>query len=174
MIRGIVPAALLTLAVICGGFLAIPTAALPRDDSGARLVWAIQWALLPILALMISIMRVANHRFSTPEDIDGSGLTSGTPRVLVLRAILQNTLEQAMLAVAAYMIWAAAMPHAWLRAVPIAASLFAVGRILFAIGYERGAPGRAMGFGLTAYPTFAMLVAAAILIVLRSAGWVVL
>ncbi len=62
-----------------------------------------------------------------------------------------------MLAVAAYMIWAAAMPHAWLRAVPIAASLFAVGRILFAIGYERGAPGRAMGFGLTAYPTFAML-----------------
>jgi hypothetical protein len=79
-----------------------------------------------------------------------------------------------MLAVAAYMIWAAAMPHAWLRAVPIAASLFAVGRILFAIGYERGAPGRAMGFGLTAYPTFAMLVAAAILIVLRSAGWVVL
>lgn len=174
MIRGVVPAALLGITAICGGFLAIPTSALPRDDSGARLVWAIQWALLPILALMFSIMRVANHRFSTPEDIDGSGLTRGTPRVLVLRAILQNTLEQAMLALAAYMIWATAMPHAWLRAVPIAASLFAAGRILFAIGYERGAPGRAMGFGLTAYPTFAMLVAAAIWIVLRSAGWVVL
>ena len=49
-----------------------------------------------------------------------------------------------MLAVAVYMIWAAVMPHSWLRAIPMAALLFVVGRILFASGYERGATGRAM------------------------------
>jgi hypothetical protein len=120
---------------------------------------------------MISIMRVANYRFSSPEDIDGSGLTVGTSRVLVLRAILQNTLEQAVLAIVAYAIWAAIMPLTWLRAIPIAALLFVAGRILFARGYERGAPGRAMGFGLTAYPTFGMLVTLALLLALRTLRW---
>ena len=119
--------------------------ALPADEPAARLAWGLQWAVLPILTLMISVMRVANHRFSTPEDIDGSGLTIGTSRMLVLRAILQNTLEQSVLAVAAYLIWAAVMPHSWLRAIPVAAVLFVVGRILFASGYERGAAGRATG-----------------------------
>jgi hypothetical protein len=120
---------------------------------------------------MISIMRVANYRFSSPEDIDGSGLTVGTSRVLVLRAILQNTLEQAVLAIVTYAIWAAIMPLKWLRAIPIAALLFVAGRILFARGYERGAPGRAMGFGLTAYPTFGMLVTLALLLALRTLRW---
>ncbi|MGH7888907.1 MAG: MAPEG family protein, partial [Candidatus Binatia bacterium] len=132
--------------------------------AGERLAWAAQWALLPMLVLMISIMRVANHRFGTPEDIDGSGLTSGTPRILVLGAILQNTLEQAVLACAAYMIWAPVMPLRWMGAIPAAAVLFVAGRILFAAGYERGAPGRALGFGLTAYPTFGMLVSAAVVL----------
>jgi hypothetical protein len=170
VIRGVVPAALWSVAGFCAALL-IPVSALPVDEPGARLAWALQWALLPILTVMISIMRVANHRFATPEDIDGSGLTAGTPRVLVLRAILQNTLEQALLACAAYLIWAAVTPPGWLRAIPIAALLFVAGRILFARGYERGAPGRAMGFGLTAYPTFGMLVTLALLLALRMLRW---
>jgi hypothetical protein len=63
------------------------------------------------------------------------------------------------------------MPLKWLRAIPIAALLFVAGRILFARGYERGAPGRAMGFGLTAYPTFGMLVTLALLLALRTLRW---
>jgi hypothetical protein len=170
VIRGVVPAALLTVVVFCGAVL-IPMSALPVDEPGARLSFASQWALLPVLTLMVSIMRVANHRFATPEDIDGSGLTTGTDRVLVLRAILQNTLEQAVLAVGAYLVWAAVMPVGWLRAMPMAALLFVTGRILFARGYERGASGRAMGFGLTAYPTFGMLVGAAAFLFLRLIQW---
>jgi len=79
-------------------------------------------------------------------------------RVNVLRAVLQNTLEQSVLAVAAYVIWSAVMPLRWLRAIPPAAVLFCLGRVLFTTGYDRGASGRAMGFGLTAYPTFGMLI----------------
>ncbi|MGH8679547.1 MAG: MAPEG family protein [Burkholderiales bacterium] len=171
VIRGVVPAALLTVAGLCGVSLLIPVSALPIDEPGARIAWALQWSLLPILMLMISIMGVANYRFFSPEDIDGSGLTDATPRVGVLRAILQNTLEQAALAVAAYLIWAAIMPVKWLRAIPMAALLFVSGRILFARGYERGAPGRAIGFGLTAYPTFGMLTIAAVALLFRLIRW---
>ena len=75
----------------------------------------------------------------------------------MLRALLQNTLEQAVLAVAVYSAWAAAMPFVWLRAIPVAAVLFIAGRVLFARGYRKGAAGRAMGFGLTMYPTVTQL-----------------
>jgi len=172
VIRGVIPAAVATVLGMGGVSWLIPMRALPADEAGARLAWALQWAVLPTLTLMVSIMRVANHRFDSPDDIDGSGLTVGTDRVLVLRAILQNTLEQAVLAVAAYLIWAAVMPHSWLRAIPVAALLFVTGRMLFARGYQRGASGRAMGFGLTAYPTFGMLVTAAVVLLLSSIHWV--
>ena len=168
VVRNVIPAAVLTVVGLCGVSLLLPVSILPTDEPGARLTWALQWALLPVLTLMVSIMRVANHRFSTPADIDGSGFAEGTPEVRVLRAVLQNTLEQAVLAVAAYATWAAAMPHGWLRVIPIAAVLFVCGRVLFARGYARGAPGRATGFGLTAYPTFGMLITVAAALIIRS------
>ena len=168
VVRNVIPAAVLTVVGLCGVSLLIPESVLPTDEPGARIAWALKWALLPALALMVSIMRVANHRFSSPEDIDGSGLTEGTPEVRVLRAVLQNTLEQAVLAIAAYAIWAAVMPLAWLRVIPIGAVLFVCGRVLFARGYAQGAPERAMGFALTAYPTFGMLTTVAAVLIVRS------
>lgn len=81
--------------------------------------------------------------------------------------MLQNTLEQTVLAGAAYMIWAVVMPRRWLWSVAIAALFFVAGRALFARGYTRGAGGRAMGFGLTAYPTFGMLATVAAVLLVR-------
>ncbi len=49
-------------------------------------------ALAPTLGLAIAIARLASHRFRTPQDLDGSGLTPGTERAKVLQALLQNTL----------------------------------------------------------------------------------
>jgi len=169
--RAPVAVAIVAAAVLASRF--IPIAALPVDQPAARMAWALPWAILPLLALMVSIMRVANHRFATAEDIDGSGLTVGTQKIQILRAILQNTLEQSVLAVGGYLIGSVALPHGWLRVIPAAALLFVIGRILFAIGYARGAGGRALGFGLTAYPTFMLLVIVAILLLLRGAGWMV-
>jgi hypothetical protein len=173
VIRGVIPAALLSVVSICVVSPLLPVSVLPPDEAAARLAWALPWTLSPLLMLMISIMRVANHRFASPEDIDGSGLTVGSARVTVLRAILQNTLEQAVLAVAAYLIWAVIMPLKWLRVIPATALLFVAGRILFMSGYERGAAGRATGFGLTAYPTFGMLVTLAVTLSLRLIGWTI-
>lgn len=172
VIRGVVAAAVLTVVGLCGVSLLIPLSALPVDEPGARLAWAVQWSLLPVLTLMVAIMRVANHRFSTPEDIDGSGLTNATPQIQVLRAVLQNTLEQTVLAMAAYLIWAAVMPRYWLRVIPMASLLFAAGRVLFATGYSRGAGGRAMGFGLTMYPNAGMLATMLVFLSFRLLGWI--
>jgi MAPEG family len=84
-----------------------------------------------------------------------------------------NTLEQAVLAVAAYAIWAVVMPYGWLGSIVVAALLFVAGRVLFARGYVRGAPGRALGFGLTAYPTFGMLATVAVVLSLRLLDWLI-
>jgi len=174
--RAVIRRAPLALALVVAAVLAsrlIPTAWLPVDLPAARMAWALPWALLPLVALMISIMRVGNHRFTTPEDIDGSGLTVGTQKIQILRAILQNTLEQAVLAVGVYLIGSVVLPHGWLGVIPAAALLFVIGRILFAAGYAGGAGGRAMGFGLTAYPTFALLVTLIVLLGIRLSGWAV-
>ena len=119
VVRGVIPAALLTLVGLCGASLLLPAGALPVDEPDARLAWPLQWALLPILTLMVAIARVANHRFYTPEDIDGAGLTNGTPQARLQRAILQNTLEQAVLAVAAYAIWSVVVPTAGYLLLPL-------------------------------------------------------
>lgn len=174
VVGGALPAVLITLVGLCGVSLVIPISALPIDDPGARLAWALQWSLLPILALLIAVMRVANYRFYSSEDIDGSGLTNPTPQVQVLRALLQNTLEQAVLAVAVYSAWAAAMPLVWLRAIPVAAVLFIAGRVLFARGYRKGAAGRAMGFGLTMYSTAALLATLIAVLCYRALAWIIL
>ena len=167
VIRGVIPAAILTIVGLGGVSRLLPVSVLPFDEPGARIAWALQWALLPVLTLVVSIARTGNQRFYSAEDIDGSGLTEGTPQARVLRAVLQNTLEQAVLALAAYAIWAVVMPHAWLRSICIAAPFFVTGRVLFARGYVRGAPGRALGFAMTAYPTFAMLATAIIVLAFR-------
>lgn len=115
-------------------------------------VWAI-CSLPPVLWLLASIGSIAQYRFLHAEDIDGSGLTEGSPRVMILRAVLQNTLEQAVLAVLVYAGFLLLAPPGWAGGVAMATILFAIGRLLFRHGYMSGAPGRALGFGLTFYPT---------------------
>ena len=118
---------------------------------------AIQASSLLAICLAVAIGRPAKHRFFTPEDIDGSGLRPGSDRAILLQSLLQNTLEQSVLALLVYLAWAAAMPASWLSVVPLAAISFAAGRIMFFAGYGSGAPSRALGFTMTFYPSVAML-----------------
>lgn len=116
------------------------------------------WALvLPAFALFVCIARLAKHRFFTPEDIHGSGLTGGTGKAKLLQALLQNTLEQSCLALPVYIATSVVAPAPLLPVVPAAAAMFLVGRLFFFAGYANGAPSRAYGFGLTFYPTVFLL-----------------
>ncbi len=162
VVRGMAIGAVFTIAAIVGAAAWHPATLLPNDNTVARIAFALKWNLLPLVCLVVAVGRLARHRFFTPDDIDGGGLSPGTPSAKVQQSILQNTLEQVVLASLAYCIWAVAMPHAWLASIPAAAALFVLGRFLFSRGYARGAAARAIGFALTFYPTVLMLAASAI------------
>lgn len=134
----------------------VATASLQVFDH-RRLALAPLAALAPALMLAFCIARLAAHRFLTPEDIDGSALTAGSGRARLLQALLQNTLEQAVLAIPVYAAWSVVAPASLAGLVLTAALLFVTGRSLFFAGYQRGAAGRAFGFALTFYPTVILL-----------------
>jgi MAPEG family protein len=126
---------------------------LPAVRPEDRLPLWLACALFVSAWLLVSVGRLAGHRFFTPADIDGGGLSDGTPQAKLLQTLIQNTLEQVVLAVPAYGAWLWLAPEGRHGLVIICAACFAIGRLLFFAGYSRGAPFRALGFTLTFYPT---------------------
>ena len=124
----------------------------------ARLEHALRLVPFVVVWLLATIANVARLRFFSKRDIGGGGSESDTIKVREARAILQNTLEQVSLAVVAQLVVVASFnPSGPLVAALV--GLFAVGRLLFWIGYRQGARGRAFGFGLTFYPSVIALFA---------------
>ncbi|GGX05126.1 hypothetical protein GCM10007242_08040 [Pigmentiphaga litoralis] len=178
VLRGMGVGMAITLVLLVLMIALAPRALLPLIGPTASLVAALHWALLPLLCLAAVIGLMARHRFFHAEDIDGSGLagggltgagatasrgmTGGSWTIRIYQAILQNTLEQVVLAIPTYLIWAVTLPRQWQAAVPAAAILFVVGRVLFWRGYSGGAPSRSLGFALTFYPTLVLALVAAV------------
>jgi len=160
VLRGMMTGVVVTVTVLAAAIIAHPPALTPPPGATAALTQALRWDVLLALCLMMNIGLLARHRFFTPADIDGGGLSRGTAKAQVLQAVLQNTLEQTVLGVAAHLVWAAATPRTWQAAIPAAAVLFVIGRALFWRGYAQGAPARALGFALTFYPSAALLLVA--------------
>ena len=158
VLRGMALGLVAAIGIVLGAILWNPFGY--PDDLGfaARLQVAIGASLVMALFVAVSVGRLAKHRFISPEDMDGSGLTDGSARARILQSLLQNTLEQSMIAVPLYLCWATFLPASWLSTVPLAATSFAVGRLMFMAGYEKGAPARALGFTLTFYPSLVMLI----------------
>jgi hypothetical protein len=126
----------------------------PFDD---RIRLAIAAALGPLGCVAVAIGFIANRRFFSAEDIEGSGLSEGTSAVRIARSVLENTIEQAALAVPLYVALAMSLP-ARAVALPLLLSVaFVIGRALFAAGYARGAAARSFGFALTFYPSVGAL-----------------
>ncbi len=162
VLRGIIVAATITATAIGGAIWMSPGVLLPADDIGSRLRYVLLCDVLLGFWLLISIGTLARHRFFSPEDIDGGGLAPGTAQAKIHQSILQNTLEQTVLAVIVFSACAFLFPIGWLASLPMATVLFAIGRILFWRGYKHGASARALGFGLTFYPTVLLFVLAVI------------
>lgn len=113
---------------------------------------------LAALALVYCIAGIARKRFFQAETIGGAAYDAPGNDIGVDKAILQNTLEQVVLAVAAYNGLAAVAPGLAPVLLPALVILFLLGRLLFVRGYRKGAGHRALGFGLTFYPTVAAYV----------------
>jgi hypothetical protein len=140
------------LAVTVGLFLWPDPPAVPADPGDRLSLW-FALAAAAALWLLVAIGRLAGHRFFSPADIDGGGLGEGTARAKLLQSLIQNTLEQLVLALPAWGAWLWLAPPAAGGRVLLCAAAFALGRLLFYAGYARGAPFRALGFTLTFYPT---------------------
>ncbi len=160
VMRNMLAALTLSVAALAWAAVAGPPFLLPPVDAASPFVWALTWDAGILVCLIVAIGNLARHRFFTPADIDGGGLTAGTERAHVFQAVLQNTLEQTVIAVLSHLFWAAVMPFGAQAALPVAAALFVVGRICFAAGYAGGAGARAFGFALTFYPTVILTVSA--------------
>ncbi|MET0289068.1 MAG: MAPEG family protein [Pseudoxanthomonas sp.] len=157
VLKGMAGGASIAVAVVLYGVLVNPWSH-PEDlVVDRRLQVAVRASMAPALLLAIAIVRLARHRFFSEADIEGGSPARGTGRALFLQAMVQNTLEQALLACIAYTAWAMVMPPAWLSVVTLAALSFVLGRVLFFMHYRRGAGARALGFTVTFYPTTVML-----------------
>ena len=156
VLKGMVAGLAITVASLGIAIIGLLEPLVPAAD--ASLTYALKWDALIVVCLTINIAVLARHRFVTPEDIDGGGLCKGTQTAQLLQSMLQNTLEQTVLAVGVHAIWASVMPQTWQPAVPIASIMFVAGRIMFWRGYSKGASARALGFALTFYPSVLMLV----------------
>jgi hypothetical protein len=133
---------------------------LPPDLPG-RLTYAIHADAVAMLWLLAAIANVARRRFFSPEDIDGGGLAPASNRISVTVAVLQNTLEQSVLACVLYPSLACLASGDDCLLIPPLLTLFCIGRFTFWLGYRHGAAWRAFGFAATFYPTvfgYALLV----------------
>ena len=64
-----------TVGALGWAIAAAPARLLPRDMS--PLAFALAWDTLVVACLAINIAMIARHRFFTPQDIDGGGLSAG-------------------------------------------------------------------------------------------------
>lgn len=156
--KGMAAAVLVSGLALAAGAFQFPAGLLPEGSTAGRLDLLAKCTLAISVWLLASIGVLARHRFFTPEDIDGGGLTSGSAKARILQAVLQNTLEQTVLAVSVYGCFAVLAPVQYLGALPAAAAMFWIGRTLFWHGYAEGAGGRALGFALTFYSTVLLLI----------------
>jgi len=165
VLTGMVAAVVISIAGLGATVVFAPPWLLAGGAFPATIAFSMKWDVAVVFCLAASIGMLARHRFFTPADIDGSGLSPGTAKAHLLQATLQNTLEQTVLAVGVHSAWAVAMPASWSSAVPVAVALFVIGRMLFWRGYGKGAAARSFGFALTFYPSLLMLLAVVVRLV---------
>jgi hypothetical protein len=118
---------------------------------------AIHWLAVPGFCLLAGIGATANRRFFVSEAIDGDALP-GSRAFEINQRYNRNTLEQTMLAAIAWLGLALAVPDRAGALIPVLACLFGLGRGAFWIGYLVAPWARALGFGLTFYPTAVVIV----------------
>ena len=122
------------------------------DDAATRIAFAAHWLLLPGLALLAGVLGLASRRFFVADAIDGTRTPESRSLEINLR-YNQNTVEQVILAAIAWSGLALQLSHDRLTLIPALAILFLAARAIFWIGYLIAPWARALGFGLTFYPT---------------------
>lgn len=167
VVARVVAAILFCTGVLAVGYVWAPFPLGPVETVGQRLGFALTADIFVLLWLVAAVGSVANGRFLSPADSPGAGHAAPSDRLAPRLAILQNTLEQSVLALGAHLGLAVVLRGEELQLIPLLVVLFAVGRTAFWLGYRYGAPGRAFGFATTFYPTVAAYALAVALLIVR-------
>ncbi len=155
-IAGIAAAVTLAAVVMLGDWPSFGVPDPAPESTADRLAFAMRWMLVPALTLMMGLGAAHSQRALNPRATSGERAGAGHFLEIVLRYNI-NTVEQFLLALAAWTGLALTLPPDQLDLIPRAAVLFGVGRVLFFWGYLWTPPARLLGMGLTAYPTYAAL-----------------
>jgi hypothetical protein len=168
VLRGMALALIVTFLVLgLGASLAWPLLpVLPRLED--RLAFTLRCDLFIVAWLAAGIAAVARGRFFSAADIQGSGFSAPGPLIAVAAAVLQNTLEQVVLALVVHLALASLLRGREMVLIPLLVALFCGGRLAFWIGYRRRAGNRALGFGLTFYPSALALGLTVLLLIVRT------
>lgn len=118
-----------------------------------RIVFTLRADLFVLLWVMIGVRMVSSVRRNSEADIAGAAFGPPSPRIAIPVAFLQNTLEQAVLAIGTHLALATLLHGRGLALIVAAVVLFSIGRLTFYLGYPKGAGGRAFGMVTTALPT---------------------
>lgn len=155
--------------IVCGvalvaGYLWLPLYVWLPQSMLERIVFVLRLDVFILLWLVFAVGVVSRARRHSAADINAA--LSGPPsRELAIKiAFLQNTLEQAVLAVGAHLALATLIAPELFSLLIVSTALFALGRITFLYGYKRGAGGRAFGMVTTTLPTILGYIYAIILI----------
>lgn len=152
-------AAMISLPV-CAGILAAAYFILPLYftfpiELVDRLAFTLQADLFIVLWVMIASGIVSRSRRHSAQDIDAAIGGPPSRKLAIEIAFLQNTLEQAFIAVGTHLALATLIEGPALSLIVGAVALFAIGRITFLAGYHKGAGGRAFGMVTTVLPALA-------------------
>lgn len=142
-------------AVLVAGYIILPLLFVFPTELTQRIAFAFKANLFVFVWVVLAVRMVSRVRFYSSEDNRGSAYTVPSEKITVPLAFLQNTLEQAVIAAAAYLGLATLLSGNALAVVPTAVLLFSIGRITFLRGYSKGAGGRAFGIVTTVLPTAA-------------------
>lgn len=158
IVRGSVAALAVVVAAVGGGYIWVSpqwfglTNGMAMSD---QIAFGLKADLPLLLWLAFCVRVVSKRRFQSAVDRKGSAFGSPSEMIAVPLAVLQNSLEQTVLAFAGHLVLATVLRGPELVLIPLLVAVYLVGRVAFWIGYPYGAARRSFGMALTAAPTFA-------------------
>lgn len=163
ILRGSALALTVAIAVIGAGYEWLPARWFGLNDSmtmGDHIAFALKADLPLFIWLAWCVRLVSSRRFRSPIDRKGAAFGPSSEEIAIPKALLQNSLEQTVLAVGAHLVLATVLRGPELVIIPLLVALYLVGRLTFSLRYSEGAAQRSFGMALTASPTIASYVAA--------------
>lgn len=171
VLRGVAAAfAWSVLAFVAAHLLATRFVDVQAANVRVQLNWWAGACLVPVLWVMAGVGMVSTRRRRSEADIRGSAFAPPSPAIAVPAAFLQNTLEQAFIAVFTQLALVLVLEEVALPLLVACAVLFSIGRACFLAGYPNGAGARSFGMALTAMPSLFSVVLSAGGLMWRAVG----